>query len=159
MIWFECRILLLECSSILLQTEWIDFTETVTGFSYLFTEKKILFFTKMSTLRIEKKKFILATDRLYFCAILPVVDQKIKLVWTNLKKLKIWKRHLNIKQGRPLASSLCKSGNIKMLNGFFWQNLQKKVYNRKSEYHYWILHIQNNMGTILDKTFGDFFTF
>ena len=42
--------------------EEIEFTETITGFSSLFTQKKIV--SKILTLRIEKK-IILPTDRLY----------------------------------------------------------------------------------------------
>ena len=34
-----------------------------------------------------------------------------------------------------------------MPNGYFGQALQKKVQNRKSEYHHRILPIQNSLGT------------
>ena len=38
------------------------------------------------------------------------------------------------------------SGNIKMLNGFFVQNLL--VENAKSEHQHWILHLQISLGIL-----------
>ena len=94
-IWFQFCSNLHRCSSILLQKEYIDCAETITGFrSSLFTEKKIFFLSKMSTLRIEEKTIILPTDRLlfftfFFYAALPV-DQYIKLILPNWNPEKKW---------------------------------------------------------------------
>ena len=48
----------MECSSIFLQREKIDFTEAITGFSSLFTKKNIFSFQNIDN--IEEKKYYFA---------------------------------------------------------------------------------------------------